>query len=107
MCIDIDISDTPYAVTLPQGFDNHTAIIEDTKPGSLVARCVVQPGDGHKGVSAAAAHDIVERCQGGAYHRSSGLVDAFECRCITTIQVAFTGYRLLLDPGKIFPTMKT
>jgi hypothetical protein len=58
--VDVDVSDALQSRALQQ-LDRHPAVVEDAKARRALARRVMEPGDGHEGAAALAAHDRLHR----------------------------------------------
>ena len=86
--VNIDVGDPPEAVVPAQIFDRHTAIIEYTKPGSLITCRVVQTCDGHEGAFAVTVHHGINRRERGAHNVAGGLKYAGDRRRVAVIEVA-------------------
>ena len=86
VCVDIDVSDPFQSRFVAQQLDSHTAVVEHAKAGCAVARCVVQPGNGHESAAALLLHDGSGGIQGSPHDAGSRLKDSAEGGRIARIQ---------------------
>ncbi len=107
MSVYIHISQATDAVLAAQRLDCDTAIIEHAETGGTIPARMVQTGDRHKRAPAITSHNAIQSLERGANHHRRRLVDPFESRRVTRIEITGTGLRLLLYPLQIRGSMET
>ena len=90
-----------------ESFDGDTAVVQRAEAGSRAALAMMQTGDGNEDPRAVSTHQATAGIESRADDECCGFVDAFEGRCVTAVESAFTAGGQLDDPVDVGVVVKS